>query len=73
MMSDANIEAENSLLSMIGKYCNYLGMSEPLRKIYITVRPVNFLPLIMFVMVSLNIPNIDFDRKLQSLVKKNPK
>ena len=27
MMSDDNIEAENSLLSMIGKYCNFLGMS----------------------------------------------
>jgi len=48
-------------------------MSEALRKIYITVKPIEFLPMIVFTIVCMNINNMDFDKKLKALVRKNPK
>lgn len=56
MLNDEKIQSESCLLSFISHFCNFLGMSEALRKIYITIRPIEFLPMILFAIVSMNVP-----------------
>ena len=73
MLNDEKIQSESCLLSFISHFCNFLGMSEALRKIYITGKPIEFLPMIVFTIVCMNINNMDFDKKLKALVRKNPK
>jgi hypothetical protein len=80
MLNDEKIQSESCLLSFISHFCNFMGMSEALRKIYITVKPIEFLPMIMFTIVCMNvlftitqINNMDFDKKLKALVRKNIK
>lgn len=55
MLNDEKVQSESCLLSFISHFCGFLGMSEALRKIYITVRPIEFLPMILFTFVCMNV------------------
>lgn len=55
MLSDEKTQSESCLLSFISHFCHFLGMNEPLRKIYVTVKPVEFLPMIVFTFVAMNV------------------
>lgn len=42
---------ENNMIFEVSKMLNFIGMSDPLRKIYITSEPIEHLPLLMNLLV----------------------
>jgi len=48
-------------------------MSDPMKKIYVTSKPINHLGLILFTSLAINIPLMDYDKNLKSLVRKSKK
>ncbi len=50
---------ENILLKLLTPYTLNLGMSDPMKKIYVTSKPINHLGLILFTSLAINV-NIYF-------------
>lgn len=46
---------ENLLLKMINPYNLNMGMSDPLKKVYVTCQPINHLGLILFACLAINV------------------
>jgi hypothetical protein len=46
---------ENLLLKMINPYNSNMGMSDPLKKVYVTSQPINHLGLILFACLAINV------------------
>lgn len=44
-----------------------------MKKIYVTSKPINHLGLMLFTSLAINIPLMDYDKNLKSLVRKNKK
>jgi len=70
MNSEEHKKKENEFLFWTSKLFAYNGISDPIKKIYITSNPIDTLPLIMFLMVNSIIMQLDYDTKLNTLVKK---
>jgi len=64
---------ENELIYEASKLFNFIGMSEPLNKIYMTHAHIESLPLIFSLLTSNIIPQIDYDTRINCLVKKGNK
>lgn len=53
---------ENILLKVLTPYTSNLGMSDPMKKIYVTSKPINHLGLLLFTSLAINVffvSNID--------------
>lgn len=46
---------ENILLKLLNPYMSNLGMSDPMKKIYVTSKPINHLGLILFTSLAINV------------------
>jgi hypothetical protein len=46
---------ENILLKILNPYTSNLGMSDPMKKIYVTSKPINHLGLILFTSLAINV------------------
>jgi hypothetical protein len=49
--------SENIFLKLINPYSSNLGMSEPLKKVYVTSKPISHLGLILFATLTINVAN----------------
>ncbi|CAD8147536.1 unnamed protein product [Paramecium pentaurelia] len=70
MESDIKTQMENNLLFDLTKLFNYVGLSDPIRKIYALCEMPEHTPLILALVVLHQLPLMDFDQKLNCLVKK---
>ena len=46
---------ENILLKILNPYTSNLGMSDPMKKIYVTSKPINHLGLMLFTSLAINV------------------
>ena len=46
---------ENILLKVLNPFTSNLGMSDPMKKIYVTSKPINHLGLILFTTLAINV------------------
>lgn len=70
MEQEERIANENALLYQSLKLFNFVGLTDPLRKIYITTKTPENLPLVLTLLLMNELGAIDFDHKLNSLVKR---
>ena len=65
---------DNLILALTGPYFAHMGMQDPMKKVFITCKHIESLPILLFASVSLQILNMDYDNHLKSLVrtKKTP-
>jgi WASH complex subunit strumpellin len=69
-MSEEDTLKENEILFEASKLFNFTGMSEPLNKIYLSPEDLPSLPLILALSTSLLVNNIDFDPRINCLIKR---
>ena len=69
-MSEEDTLKENELIYEASKLFNFIGVSEPLNKIYMTPEHLESLPLIFSLLTSIILPGIDYDIRINCLVKK---
>lgn len=75
-MSEEDTLKENEILYEASKLFNFTGMSEPVNKIYLNPENLENLPLVFALATSILVTHIDFDPKINCLVKrvhKDPK
>ena len=52
MGSEESLLKENEMIFNVSNMLNFTGLSEPLRKIYITSEPIDLLPLMIYLIVN---------------------
>jgi len=60
---------DNLILTLAGTYFSHMGMLDPMKKVFITGKHIESLPIILFTSVSLQIFNMDYDNNLKSLIR----
>jgi WASH complex subunit strumpellin len=63
---------DNPLMSELTSYLESAGISSPLTKIYITTKKLQHVPLIVFLVVTANLPKLTYVKSVGELVCKKP-
>ncbi|KRX07259.1 hypothetical protein PPERSA_00416 [Pseudocohnilembus persalinus] len=69
-MTEEDIQKENLLISEAAKLCSYIGMTDPEKKVYISDEHMEALPMLMFLVTTSTIPNMDLDKKINILIRR---
>jgi hypothetical protein len=60
---------DNLVLALVGPYFAHMGMQDPMKKVFVTSKHIESLPIILFTTVSMHILTMDYDNNLKSLVR----
>ena len=69
-MSEEDTLKENELIYEASKLFNFIGVSDPPNKIYMTPEHLESLPLIFSLLTSIILPGIDYDIRINCLIRK---
>ena len=60
---------DNLILALASPYFAHMGMLDPMKKVYITSKHIESLPILLFTSLSLQIFSMDYDNGLKCLIR----
>lgn len=60
---------DNLILALASPYFAHMGMLDPMKKVFITSKHIESLPVLLFTTLALQIFNIDYDNSLKCLIR----